>query len=134
MLNTSAHECNYAITSEGRHLICTVKQTVERFCWIKDADTFGIGEERPDGAEAVRIVYGDTDSVFMWLKGLNLRNASDFSENISKFFNGRLPPPHDLEFEKIYYPYLLYKKKMYSGLKYEPAIKNLPNWPIEPIR
>jgi DNA polymerase elongation subunit (family B) len=110
-----------AITSEGRHLICTVKQTVERFCWIKDADTFGIGEERPEGAEAVRIVYGDTDSVFMWLKGLNLEAASGFSERISKFFNGRLPPPHDLEFEKIYYPYLLYKKKMYSGLKYEPG-------------
>ena len=135
-----------AITSEGRHLICTVKQTVERFCWIKDADTFGIGEERPDGAEAVRIVYGDTgtrsfsscgfvlyadsstDSVFMWLKGLSLKDASDFSENISKFFNGRLPPPHDLEFEKIYFPYLLYKKKMYSGLKYEPGAPplNLP--------
>jgi DNA polymerase elongation subunit (family B) len=64
----------------------------------------------------------------MWLKGLSLKNASDFSESISKFFNGRLPPPHDLEFEKIYYPYLLYKKKMYSGLKYEPGAPplNLP--------
>ena len=49
-----------AITAEGRHLICTVKQTVERFCWIKDADTFGIGEERPEDAQPVRIVYGDT--------------------------------------------------------------------------
>ena len=55
----------------------------------------------------------------MGLKGLNLQNAAAFSENISKFFNGRLPPPHDLEFEKIYMPYLLYKKKLYSGLKYE---------------
>jgi DNA polymerase elongation subunit (family B) len=72
-----------AITSEGRHLICTVKQTVERFCWIKDAATFGIGdlEERPEGAQPVRIVYGDTGMIF--IPRLILSNTSALAQILS---------------------------------------------------
>ena len=36
-------------------------------------------------------------------------------ETVGKF----LPWPHKLEYEKLYFPYLLYSKKRYSGVMYE---------------
>ena len=29
------------------------------------------------------------------------------------------PPPHDLEYEKVFYPLILITKKRYIGIKYE---------------
>jgi len=45
--------------------------------------------------------------------------AEQLAEIISKEFR----PPHDLEFEKAYSPYLLFKKKRYAGMMYTNPTK-----------
>ena len=66
------------------------------------------------------MLRSDTDSVFCHLPGLNLQQAAEFGDSVSKYFSKNiLPYPQKLEFEKVYMPFALYKKKMYSGLKFE---------------
>ena len=67
------------------------------------------------------IVLHNTDSVMIsfpshWTEKEGFKNAADLSKEItSKLFK----PPCKLEFEKIYSPYILLKKKKYVGLKKE---------------
>ena len=67
-----------------------------------------------------RVVYGDTDSVFVIIdlgeeKRHDMRAhfeaAAKMADDISKTFKH----PIELEFEKTYYPLLLYAKKRYAG-------------------
>ena len=75
-------------------------------------------------------IYGDTDSVFFTfnlktLEGekitgkkaleLTIELAIEAGELASKF----LKPPHDLEYEKTFDPFLLLSKKRYVGMLYE---------------
>ena len=108
-----------AITSCGRGWICTVKKTVESNMWVANDQRWGIGD-KPVDASFVRVIYGDTDSVFCHLPGLSLQSAAAFGDAVSKYFGDHvLPKQQCLEFEKIYWPMVLYRKKMYSGTKYE---------------
>jgi DNA polymerase delta subunit 1 len=45
------------------------------------------------------------------------------AEELSKIISKEFRPPHDLEFEKAYSPYLLFKKKRYAGMMYTNPIK-----------
>ena len=76
-----------------------------------------------------KIVYGDTDSVMVQYSTVP-ENATD-AERISHLEYGiecaktieahvskLLPFPHCLEYEKTYYPFILYSKKKYSGVMY----------------
>jgi len=62
------------------------------------------------------VVYGDTDSVMIKFGagdvGETMPLAEKAAEEVSKIF----PSPIKLEFEKIYWPYLLMNKKRYAGL------------------
>lgn len=62
------------------------------------------------------VIYGDTDSVMIKFGVKTLGEAMvlgrDASERISKEFK----KPIKIEFEKVYKPYLLMKKKRYAGL------------------
>jgi DNA polymerase elongation subunit (family B) len=108
-----------AITATGRGWICTVKRIIESTMWVGSDQRWGIGN-KPGDAAYVRIVYGDTDSVFCHLPGLSLQSAAAFGDAVSKYFGDHvLPYPQKLEFEKVYHPFVLYKKKMYSGMKFE---------------
>jgi len=62
------------------------------------------------------VIYGDTDSVMIKF-GVNtleeaMKLGKESSEHVSTFFKA----PIKLEFEKVYYPYLLMKKKRYAGV------------------
>ena len=46
--------------------------------------------------------------------------AQEAADHVTDEFARRGYPDMILEFEKIFYPYLLLKKKRYIGLKYEP--------------
>ena len=68
-----------------------------------------------------RLVVHNTDSIMVKM-GLpqddlaeHFRVATWLAAEISKTFK----PPHDLEFEKLYAPYILYSKKRYAAMKYE---------------
>jgi DNA polymerase elongation subunit (family B) len=76
------------------------------------------------------IVYGDTDSIFAMfpnkdenghpLKGkaaimTSIKTAVEASKQFKKF----LKAPHDLEYEKTFWPFVLFSKKRYCANKYE---------------
>jgi DNA polymerase elongation subunit (family B) len=112
---------NAALTTQrGRGLISLVKKECEDNFWTHPDGRFGIttSEVKPDGGEHVSGIYGDTDSVFILLKHLQLDKAWEFAATMDKHFEHMLPYPHNLELEKICLPLLLMKKKTYSAVMY----------------
>lgn len=105
-------EISASVTSFGREMIELTKQKVE------ERYTVSNGYEH----DAV-VVYGDTDSVMIKF-GANLPGgdkemveksmsmAIDAADHVNTFFL----KPIKLEFEKVYYPYLLMNKKRYAAL------------------
>jgi DNA polymerase zeta len=65
------------------------------------------------------VVYGDTDSLFVHLKGRTRDQAFTIGEEISKAVTKMNPRPIKLKFEKVYHPCVLIAKKRYVGFKYE---------------
>ena len=68
------------------------------------------------GAE---VVYGDTDSLFVYLKGRTKDEAFDIGNEIANAVSKINPRPVKLKFEKVYLPCVLLAKKRYVGFKYE---------------
>ncbi|RKP36804.1 hypothetical protein BJ085DRAFT_43731 [Dimargaris cristalligena] len=66
-----------------------------------------------------KVVYGDTDSLFVYLPGATRDQAFDIGEEMAKFISDQNPPPVKLKFEKVYHPCVLLAKKRYVGYKYE---------------
>ncbi len=66
----------------------------------------------------VKVVYGDTDSIFLKTNIINLDEAKRMGEEISRFVSGKLPSNLELEFEKTYRTFLILTKKRYAGWKF----------------
>ncbi|KAI8148312.1 hypothetical protein BJV82DRAFT_591635 [Fennellomyces sp. T-0311] len=66
-----------------------------------------------------RVVYGDTDSVFVSLSGRTREEAFQIGKEIAEAVTKRNPSPIRLKFEKVYQPCVLVAKKRYVGFKYE---------------
>ncbi|KAG9075359.1 DNA polymerase zeta [Ceratobasidium sp. UAMH 11750] len=66
-----------------------------------------------------RVVYGDTDSLFVYLPGRTKEQAFRIGNEIADVVTAANPPPIKLKFEKVYYPCVLMAKKRYVGFKYE---------------
>lgn len=72
-----------------------------------------------------QVVYGDTDSVFLYLKGKTKEQAFRIGHEIADAVTSLNPSPIKLKFEKVYLPCVLMAKKRYVGFKYEqPDDKN----------
>lgn len=72
-----------------------------------------------EDSEGTRIVYGDTDSLFILCKGRSLEQAFKIGEKIAKHITSINPFPMELKFEKVYYPCVTLAKKRYCGYKME---------------
>ncbi|KAJ7597046.1 hypothetical protein C8J56DRAFT_919017 [Mycena floridula] len=68
------------------------------------------------GAE---VVYGDTDSVFIYLRGKTKEQAFRIGHEIADTITAQNPAPIKLKFEKVYLPCVLMAKKRYVGHAYE---------------
>ena len=93
-------------TAYGRTLLLRTREFVE--------STYTIANGYPANAE---VVYGDTDSVMVIFNNdlkESLRLGEEAAARITKTFKR----PIELEFEKCYWPYLLFSKKRYAGLMY----------------
>ncbi|KAJ3553039.1 hypothetical protein NM688_g3832 [Phlebia brevispora] len=66
-----------------------------------------------------KVVYGDTDSVFIYLKGKTKEQAFRIGNDIAETVTAMNPAPIKLKFEKVYLPCVLMAKKRYVGFKYE---------------
>jgi len=94
-----------SVTNYGRQLLERTKEKCESHYTVANGYKH----------DAV-VVYGDTDSVMIKFGdetvAANFPLAIEAAALCTKLF----PPPVELEFEKIYYPYLLMNKKRYAGL------------------
>jgi len=68
-----------------------------------------------------RVVYGDTDSVFVLFEGRSRAEAHRLAKEVSETVTAHCPFPVHLEYEKVYHPCFLAAKKRYVGYKFESA-------------
>jgi DNA polymerase zeta len=83
------------------------------------------------------VVYGDTDSLFVHLKGRSKDEAFEIGNEIAKTITEMNPRPIKLKFEKVYLPSILLAKKRYVGFRYENKTAVEPDFDakgIETIR
>lgn len=98
-------EISSSVTSYGRQMIEHTKRLVE--------ERFTIVGGYQYNAE---VVYGDTDSVMIQFGVPKIEEAMTLGREASDYISGTFTKPIKLEFEKVYYPYLLISKKRYAGL------------------
>ena len=79
------------------------------------------------------VVYGDTDSLFVYLKGRTKDEAFDIGNEIAKTVTDMNPRPVKLKFEKVYLPCVLLAKKRYVGFKYETKNQIVPDFDAKGI-
>ena len=66
-----------------------------------------------------RVVYGDTDSLFVEMVGSDVDDAFRIGSEIAEKVTSAMKPPMKLLLEKVYLPCMLFAKKRYAGMKYE---------------
>ncbi|KAI1174018.1 DNA polymerase delta catalytic subunit [Nemania sp. FL0916] len=92
-------------TSYGRQMIEKTKDEVENRYKVIN----GYSHD-------AKVIYGDTDSVMVKFGTKDLAEAMELGEDAAKFVSSKFTKPIKLEFEKVYFPYLLINKKRYAGL------------------
>ena len=78
-----------------------------------------------DNVAGANVVYGDTDSVFFFVRGFGL-GEFDCEGLADKITTTLFRPPIRLEFEKSYFPLILQAKKRYLGTKFEAGKLDQP--------
>ncbi|KAL7112135.1 hypothetical protein ACP275_05G133300 [Erythranthe tilingii] len=98
-------EISSSVTSYGRQMIEHTKRLVE--------DKFTVLGGYEHNAE---VIYGDTDSVMVQFGVSSVDAAMKLGREAADYISSTFINPIKLEFEKVYYPYLLISKKRYAGL------------------
>ncbi|KAL7230905.1 hypothetical protein ACSBR2_009230 [Camellia fascicularis] len=98
-------EISSSVTSYGRQMIEHTKKLVE-----EKFMTLGGYEHNAE------VIYGDTDSVMVQFGVSAVEEAMNLGREAAEYISGTFTKPIKLEFEKVYYPYLLISKKRYAGL------------------
>ncbi|XP_020108239.1 DNA polymerase zeta catalytic subunit isoform X3 [Ananas comosus] len=80
-----------------------------------------------------RVVYGDTDSMFVHLKGRSLEEAFRIGKEIASVVTAMNPDPVTLKLEKVYHPCFLLTKKRYVGYSYETPDQGQPTFDAKGI-
>lgn len=73
-----------------------------------------------------KVIYGDTDSIFVLLNGKTKEQAFLIGQEIADVVTAQNPKPIKLKFEKVYLPCLLQTKKRYVGFAYETPDQKEP--------
>jgi DNA polymerase delta subunit 1 len=92
-------------TSYGRQMIEKTKSEVEAKYTIAN----GYSHD-------AQVIYGDTDSVMVKFGEKDLKKVMEMGEEAANYVSSKFIKPIKLEFEKVYFPYLLINKKRYAGL------------------
>jgi len=77
-----------------------------------------------------RVIYGDTDSIFVTFPGILAKGHAKIMPSIERAiaasdeFKKLIKAPHDLEYEKTFWPFILLSKKKYVGNLYEKDDRN----------
>jgi DNA polymerase delta subunit 1 len=92
-------------TAYGRQMIEKTKHEVEQKYTIAN----GYSHD-------AQVIYGDTDSVMVKFGEKDLKKTMELGQEAADFVSAKFIKPIKLEFEKVYFPYLLINKKRYAGL------------------
>ena len=92
-------------TSYGRQMIEKTKAEVEAKYTVAN----GYDHD-------AQVIYGDTDSVMVKFGTKDIAQAMGLGQEAAELVSAKFVKPIKLEFEKVYYPYLLINKKRYAGL------------------
>ncbi|XP_075696282.1 DNA polymerase delta catalytic subunit isoform X2 [Rhinoderma darwinii] len=103
-------EISQSVTGFGRQMIEKTKQLVE------SKYTLANGYK----ADA-KVIYGDTDSVMCKLGVQTVSETMEVGREAAEWVSSHFTPPIKLEFEKVYFPYLLINKKRYAGLYFSSS-------------
>ncbi|UPK90766.1 hypothetical protein LCI18_001701 [Fusarium solani-melongenae] len=104
-------------------IVQTGRETLERaIAYIHSVEKWG-----------AEVVYGDTDSLFIYMKGRTREQAFDIGNEIAKAITEMNPQPIKLKFEKVYHPCVLLAKKRYVGYKYESKGQTKPEFDAKGI-
>ncbi|XP_053546791.1 DNA polymerase delta catalytic subunit [Bombina bombina] len=103
-------EISQSVTGFGRQMIEKTKQLVESRYTLSN------------GYKAdAKVIYGDTDSVMCKLGVQTVSEAMEMGREAAEWVSSHFTPPIKLEFEKVYFPYLLINKKRYAGLYFSSS-------------
>lgn len=100
-------------TAVGRLMLMSLKKFIEEEC-------------------SGKVIYGDTDSCFMVFPDacvssdpmVRLKESIAAGKDCSKRFKNTLPSPHDAEYEKTFWPFVILSKKRYVGNMYSDEPNN----------
>uniref|UniRef100_A0A2N9FAW5 DNA polymerase n=1 Tax=Fagus sylvatica TaxID=28930 RepID=A0A2N9FAW5_FAGSY len=73
-----------------------------------------------------KVIYGDTDSLFVLLKGRTVKESFQIGNEIASAITAMNPKPVTLKMEKVYHPCFLLTKKRYVGYSYESPEQTEP--------
>jgi DNA polymerase elongation subunit (family B) len=89
---------------------CTTAAGRERLMFAKSV------VETEFGAE---VIYGDTDSIFVKFPTKDLATAIELGKKAAERITSQCRKAHKIEYEKTFFPFILFCRKRYMGLKYE---------------
>lgn len=98
-------EISQSVTSFGREMIEQTRKAVMEKFTIANGYKFDAD-----------VIYGDTDSVMVKFGVATVAEAMDLGREAAAHVSKQFISPIKLEFEKVYFPYLLINKKRYAGL------------------
>ena len=112
-------------TATGRKLLLYAKNLIEEVYGNAEVDT-QYGKMRTNA----EYIYGDTDSVFFTFNFTDINGTRitgkkaleltiELAQEAGALASKYLKPPHDLEYEKTFMPFVLLSKKRYVGMLYE---------------
>ena len=103
-------EISQSVTAFGRMMIEKTKNEVEAKYTVENGY-----------ANDAKVIYGDTDSVMVKFGAETVAEAMALGSEAAAFVSEKFVNPIKLEFEKVYFPYLLINKKRYAGLYFTRA-------------
>ncbi|CAH1787413.1 unnamed protein product [Owenia fusiformis] len=98
-------EISQSVTAFGRLMIEQTKNFVEENYTIENGYKHN-----------AKVIYGDTDSVMCKFGVETVAEAMELGKKAADEISATFIKPIKLEFEKVYFPYLLINKKRYAGL------------------
>ena len=93
------------------------------------ACTTAAGRERLQFAKKVvesefgaEVIYGDTDSIFIKFPTKDLRESIEMAKKAAERITSQCRKAHKIEYEKTFYPFVLFCRKRYMGMMYEDDV------------
>ncbi|EDO49294.1 predicted protein [Nematostella vectensis] len=106
-------EISQSVTAFGRMMIERTKELVEAKYTVANG-------YKTDA----KVIYGDTDSVMVRFGVETVAESMELGNEAAEYVSEHFVKPIKLEFEKVYFPYLLISKKRYAGLYFTKPDKH----------